>query len=188
MRPCKAKLNITNISKHTINHLFRYQCKYTGCGKEFRVQTSFSRHKKSCKHNPQCKNFLGATKQNPQLEHTLAETRKDHIADRSSVGQQDHLSDDYLPENFNIGSPDINILDYCYFAAVGATEGNPQLGHTLADTRNHHIADQSSVGQQDHSSDDYLPENFNIGSPDINILDYCDFAALGPDIVTLFSE
>uniref|UniRef100_A0A1I7W2V8 Uncharacterized protein n=1 Tax=Loa loa TaxID=7209 RepID=A0A1I7W2V8_LOALO len=79
-------------------------------------------------------------------------------------------------------------LKYLSNAHLGATEGNPQLGHTLADTRNHHIADQSSVGQQDHSSDDYLPENFNIGSPDINILDYCDFAALGPDIVTLFSE
>ncbi|EFO13653.1 hypothetical protein LOAG_14876, partial [Loa loa] len=69
-----------------------------------------------------------------------------------------------------------------------ATKGNPQLGYTLADTQNHHIAGQSSIGQQDHSTDDYLLENFDVGSPDINILDYCDFAALGPDIDTLLSE
>uniref|UniRef100_A0A1I7VBV4 C2H2-type domain-containing protein n=1 Tax=Loa loa TaxID=7209 RepID=A0A1I7VBV4_LOALO len=42
------------------------------------------------------------------------------------------------------------------------TEDNPQLGHTLADTRNHHIAGQSSVGQQDRSSNEYPLEKFNI--------------------------
>uniref|UniRef100_A0A1I7VC02 Pectate lyase n=1 Tax=Loa loa TaxID=7209 RepID=A0A1I7VC02_LOALO len=37
---------------------------------------------------------------------------------------------------------------------LGQTEDNPQLKHSLADTRNHHIAGQSSVGQQDRSSDE----------------------------------
>ncbi|EFO16700.2 zinc finger protein [Loa loa] len=43
-----------------------------------------------------------------------------------------------------------------------SAEGNPQLGHTLADTRNHHIAGQGLAAQQDRSSGGYPPENFNI--------------------------
>ncbi|EJD73695.1 hypothetical protein LOAG_18895 [Loa loa] len=55
---------------------------------------------------------------------------------------------------------------------LGPTEGNPQLRHTLADIRNHHIAGQGSVGQQDGSNDEYPLENFNIlGDLDGNIFD-----------------
>ncbi|EJD73429.1 zinc finger protein [Loa loa] len=35
-------------------------------------------------------------------------------------------------------------------------------GHTLVDTRNHHIADQSLLGKQDHSGNEYFSKHFNI--------------------------
>ncbi|EJD73380.1 hypothetical protein LOAG_19197, partial [Loa loa] len=60
----------------------------------------------------------------------------------------------------------------------GPTGGNPQLGHTLTDTRNHHFAGQSSVDQQNCSNDVHPSENFiNLDKPDdsifngLNILD-----------------
>uniref|UniRef100_A0A1I7W343 C2H2-type domain-containing protein n=1 Tax=Loa loa TaxID=7209 RepID=A0A1I7W343_LOALO len=96
---------------HKDVHQPKSQCEI--CNNSFSYTTTLQQHKR-LQHG-----VTGETKQNPQLERTLAETRKDHIADRSSIGQQDHSSDDYLPENFNIGSPDINILDYCDFAALG---------------------------------------------------------------------
>ncbi|EFO12279.1 hypothetical protein LOAG_16254 [Loa loa] len=45
-------------------------------------------------------------------------------------------------------------------------------GNIFADTRNHHIAGQSSVGQQDRSSDEYLLERMNaFDDPDDSIFD-----------------
>ncbi|EJD73460.1 hypothetical protein LOAG_19119 [Loa loa] len=52
-------------------------------------------------------------------------------------------------------------------------EGNPQLEHVLADTRNHHIAGQSSACQQDRSNDEYPSVKFNIlDYPNDDIFNY----------------
>ncbi|EJD73675.1 zinc finger protein [Loa loa] len=42
----------------------------------------------------------------------------------------------------------------------GRVERNPHLGHTLVDIRNHRIAGQASLGQQDDSGNEYFSENF----------------------------
>uniref|UniRef100_A0A1I7W0J9 C2H2-type domain-containing protein n=1 Tax=Loa loa TaxID=7209 RepID=A0A1I7W0J9_LOALO len=42
---------------------FRYQCKHTGCGKEFHISSSLSMHKKSCKRKPQ-----SPTERNPHIQ------------------------------------------------------------------------------------------------------------------------
>ncbi|EJD73674.1 hypothetical protein LOAG_18914 [Loa loa] len=62
---------------------FRYQCKHTGCGKEFHTSSSLSIHKNSCKRKPQ-----SPTETNPQLGHTLANTRNNY--GQSSLGQPNY--------------------------------------------------------------------------------------------------
>ncbi|EJD73542.1 zinc finger protein, partial [Loa loa] len=91
---------------------FHYQCKHSGCGKEFRKSCSFFRHKKFCQHKPP-----NSAEGNSQLGH-LADTGNHHIAGQSSVGEQDRSSNDYPLEKFNIiddldGSifDDLNIPD-----------------------------------------------------------------------------
>uniref|UniRef100_A0A1I7V6T1 C2H2-type domain-containing protein n=1 Tax=Loa loa TaxID=7209 RepID=A0A1I7V6T1_LOALO len=160
--------------KHFQTHKkpFRYQCKHLGCGKEYYIKSSFYSHKKSCQHKPQ-----NPREGNPQLEHILADTRNHHTAGQSSASQQDHSNDEYPSEKFNIldypdddifnylNIPDdvvVNIEDINIDNSNDSAEGNPQLGHTLADTRNHHIAGQGLAAQQDRSSGGYPPENFNI--------------------------
>ncbi|EFO16498.1 hypothetical protein LOAG_12009 [Loa loa] len=96
-------------NKHfqTHNKPFLYQCKNPGCGKKFIHPSSFSMHKKSCQHEPQ-----SPTEQNPQLGHTLPDTRSHIIADQYSVDQQDHSSDEHPSENFiNLDKPDDSIFD-----------------------------------------------------------------------------
>ncbi|EFO14804.2 zinc finger protein [Loa loa] len=92
---------------------FHYQCKHPGCGKEFRISSTFSNHKKSCQYKPQ-----NSAEGNSKLGRTLADTRNHHIACQSSVNQQDRSNDEYLSEKFNIlddldGSifDDLNIPD-----------------------------------------------------------------------------
>ncbi|EFO15725.1 hypothetical protein LOAG_12782 [Loa loa] len=68
---------------------FRYQCKHPDCGKEFHQSSLFFQHKKFCQHKSKSQ-----TEDNPQLKHSLADTRNHHIAGQSSVGQQDRSSDE----------------------------------------------------------------------------------------------
>uniref|UniRef100_A0A1I7VC13 Uncharacterized protein n=1 Tax=Loa loa TaxID=7209 RepID=A0A1I7VC13_LOALO len=64
-------------------------------------------------------------------------------------------------------------------------KGNPQLEHTLPDTRNHHTAGRSSVSQQDRSNDEYPSEKFNIlDDLDGDIFDYLNI----PDDVVVNIE
>ncbi|EFO13399.1 hypothetical protein LOAG_15130 [Loa loa] len=107
---CNATMHgKTEYNEHFQTHPkpFRYQCKHPGCGKEFEKSTTFSKHKKFCQHKSQSQ-----AEDNPQLEHTLADTRNHHIAGQSSVGQQDRSSDEYLLERMNaFDDPDDSIFD-----------------------------------------------------------------------------
>ncbi|EJD73766.1 hypothetical protein LOAG_18830 [Loa loa] len=138
--------------------------------------------------------ILGPAEGNPQLGHTSADTRNLHIAGQSSVGQQDRSSDEYPLRKLN-GFDDcdgsiFDDLDIPDDVVVDVEDINIGDDNILADARNDHIAGQSSVDQQDHSSDDYFSKNFNIldciNINDINILDDSDVEILDDyDFTTL---
>ncbi|EFO14723.1 hypothetical protein LOAG_13793, partial [Loa loa] len=91
---------------------FRYQCKHPGCGQ---------------------------TEDNPQLEHTLADTRNQ---------QQDRSSDECPLVRPNVfDDPDGSIFDGLNIpddVVVEIEDINMDDGNIFADTRNQHIAGQSS--------------------------------------------
>uniref|UniRef100_A0A1I7VBZ8 RNA-directed DNA polymerase, eukaryota n=1 Tax=Loa loa TaxID=7209 RepID=A0A1I7VBZ8_LOALO len=101
----------------------------------------------------------------PLKGHTLADTRNHHIAGQSSVGQQDRSSDECPSERMNaFDDPDGIIFDGLNIpddVVVEVEDINIDDDNIFTDTRNQHIAGQSSVGQQDRSSDECPLERMN---------------------------
>uniref|UniRef100_A0A1I7VXU6 Zinc finger protein n=2 Tax=Loa loa TaxID=7209 RepID=A0A1I7VXU6_LOALO len=54
---------------------FRYQCKHTGCGKEFHISSSLSMHKKYCKHKSQ----IGQMRIKCRFCNVTVQTRKEYL-------------------------------------------------------------------------------------------------------------
>ncbi|EFO13884.2 hypothetical protein LOAG_14643 [Loa loa] len=90
---------------------FRYQCKHTGCGKEFHNPSSFSIHKKSCKRKPQ-----SPTERNPHIQK-----------------HDEHCKQPGNGEEFRSQSPFYRHKKFRQHKPQSPKEGNPLLGHTLKD-------------------------------------------------------
>ncbi|EFO27813.1 hypothetical protein LOAG_00679 [Loa loa] len=148
-----------------------YKCTWPTCGKKFPTSKGLREHYEKHQTKPQCEicgkfySSMRSLRFHKRTYHAIMGVEKYECphADcnaitRNKAEYDKHFQRHKKPFRYQCKQPSC------------PTGGNPQLGHTLTDTRNHHFAGQSSVDQQDCSNDVHPSENFiNLDKPDGNI-------------------